>query len=54
MAENNNDFEEKANKAFSIERKEDYVVIALATITVILVFTGAIDGNFFSSLFIKY
>lgn len=45
------EWEEKAKSTFSAERKEDFVVLVLATITVILVMTGVIGPNFFKSLF---
>jgi hypothetical protein len=54
MAEVSKEFEEKAKKTFSAERREDYVVLVIATITVILVLTGVIGSKFFSSLFFKY
>lgn len=52
--EGKGEFEEKAKKTFSAERREDYVVLILAVITVILVLSGIIGSKFFSSLFIKY
>jgi len=48
---NKSDYEAKAKSTFSAERKEDYFVLALATITVALVLTGVIGPNFFKSLF---
>lgn len=57
MATNNEDtqihkeWEDKAKSTFSAERKEDFVVLALAAITVILVMTGVIGPSFFKSLF---
>lgn len=45
------EWEEKAKSTFSAERKEDFVVLVLATITVILVMTGVLGPNFFKSLF---
>lgn len=54
MAEETKGFEEKAKKTFSAERSEDYVVLAIATITVILVLTGIIGSKFFGSLFFGY
>ncbi|MCX8027854.1 MAG: hypothetical protein N3A62_08400 [Thermodesulfovibrionales bacterium] len=45
------EWEEKAKSTFSAERKEDFVVLVLAAITVVLVMTGAIGPNFFKSLF---
>lgn len=52
--EGKREFEEKAKKTFSVERREDYVVLVLAVITVILVLSGIIGSKFYSSLFIKY
>jgi len=46
-----NEWEERASKTFSAERKEDFFVLALAGITVALVWTGLINPNFFKSLF---
>lgn len=51
MAEINKDWEEKAKSTFSAERKEDVVVLIIATITVVLVMTGVIGPKFFGSLF---
>ncbi len=48
------EFEEKAKKTFSAERREDYVVLVLATITVILVLAGVIGKKFYGSLFFGY
>jgi hypothetical protein len=45
------EFEEKAKKVFSAERKEDIWVLILAAITVVLGLTGAITPKTFSSLF---
>jgi len=50
MAENK-EFEDKAKKVFSSERKEDIWVLILAAITVILGLTGVITPKTFSSLF---
>ncbi|MEW6515059.1 MAG: hypothetical protein AB1443_13790 [Pseudomonadota bacterium] len=44
-------YEEKAKSTFSAERKEDYFVLALAAITVVLVLSGAVGPGFFKSLF---
>jgi hypothetical protein len=54
MAKISKEFEEKAKTTFSAERREDYVVLVIATITVALVLLGVIGSGFFSSLFIKY
>jgi hypothetical protein len=45
------EFEEKAKKVFSAERKEDIWVLVLAAITVILGLTGVITPKTFPSLF---
>ena len=45
------EFEEKARKVFSAERKEDIWVLILAAITVILGLTGVITTKTFPSLF---
>ncbi|MCX7896949.1 MAG: hypothetical protein N2441_03660 [Rhodocyclaceae bacterium] len=47
----NVEYEQKAKATFSAERKEDYFVLAVAAIVVILVLTGVIGPNFFKSLF---
>jgi hypothetical protein len=47
----NKQLESKAKAADSAERREDYVVLMLAGITVALVLTGAIGPGFFKSLF---
>lgn len=44
-------YEEKAKSTFSAERKEDYFVLAVAAIVVILVLSGVIGPNFYKSLF---
>jgi len=45
------EFEEKATKVFSAERKEDIWVLVLAAITVILGLAGVITPKTFPSLF---
>jgi hypothetical protein len=45
------EFEEKAKKVFSAERKEDIWVLILAAITVVLGLTGVITPKTFPSLF---
>ena len=45
------EFEDKAKKFFSAERKEDIWVLILAAITVILGLTGVITPKTFPSLF---
>ncbi len=47
----NKQWEDKAKAADSAERKEDYMVLTLAGITVALVMTGVIGPTFFKSLF---
>ena len=49
--ETQNAWEDRACKTFSAERKEDTVVLALAAITVVLVWTGILGPKFFGSLF---
>ena len=46
-----NQLEAKAKTADSAERREDYMVLLLAAITVTLVSTGVIGPTFFKSLF---
>jgi hypothetical protein len=46
-----NEWEDRACKTFSAERKEDFVVLVLAGITVLLVWVGSIGPKFFNSLF---
>ncbi len=53
MGEINKELEAKAKATFSAERKEDFVVLVIATIVVVLVLTGVIDPKFYSSLFFK-
>ncbi len=50
---NRSEWEDRACKTFSAERREDIVVLVLAAITVVLVWSGIIDAGFFSSLFFK-
>lgn len=45
------EFEKKAQETFSAERKEDFFVLILAAIAVILVKIGVIGPNFVKSLF---
>jgi len=42
---------DKAKAQDSAERKEDYMVLALAAVAVVLVLTGVIGPNFMKSLF---
>lgn len=53
MGEVNKELEAKAKATFSAERKEDFVVMIIAAIVVILVLTGVIGPKFYSSLFFK-
>lgn len=45
------DYAGKAKETFSVERKEDYLVLLISAIVVILVITGAIGPDFVKSLF---
>jgi len=45
------DWEDRACQTFSAERKEDFVVLVLAGITLALVWTGLVGPQFFKSLF---
>lgn len=51
MAEESREWQERAEKTFSAERKEDIVVLIISTITVILVLSGIIGPKFYKSLF---
>jgi hypothetical protein len=44
-------YEAKAKSTFSAERKEDYFVLVVSAITVVLVLTGVIGPTFVKSLF---
>ncbi len=44
-------WQDKAKAQDSAERKEDYMVLVLAAITVVLVMTGVVGPNFMKSLF---
>lgn len=44
-------YEEKAKSTFSAERKEDFFVLGVAAIIVLLVLAGVIGPNFYRSLF---
>ncbi|MCX7988529.1 MAG: hypothetical protein N2647_03700 [Thermodesulfovibrio sp.] len=49
------EFEEKARETFSAERREDYAVLVIATIVVLLVLLGVIDKKIISALYLfKY
>lgn len=43
--------ESKAKTADSAERREDYMVLIIAAVTVVLVYTGMIGPSFYKSLF---
>ncbi len=47
----NQAYENKAQETFSIERKEDYIVLIISAVIVILVMTGIIGPDFVKSLF---
>jgi len=49
--EQNKQWEAKAKASDSAERKEDYMVLILAAITVVLVMSGTVGPTFFKSLF---
>lgn len=51
MEEGSKEFEEKAKKVFSDERKEDIWVLIISAITVILGLAGIITQKTFPSLF---
>ncbi|MDL1967288.1 MAG: hypothetical protein LWW97_01750 [Deltaproteobacteria bacterium] len=51
MEEETREYEEKAKKVFSAERKEDIWVLIISAITVILGLTGIITKKTFPSLF---
>ena len=54
MTENSNlhkEWEDRASQTFSVERKEDFVVLILAAVTVAAVWVGVIGPKFFKSLF---
>ncbi|MCS7149691.1 MAG: hypothetical protein RMI93_02985 [Caldimicrobium sp.] len=49
------ELEAKAQKTFSAERREDYAVLLIAALVVILVLLGVIDNKVISSIYlIKY
>ena len=45
------EFEKKAAETFSAERKEDFFVLIVAAISVVLVLSGVIGKDFVKSLF---
>lgn len=48
-------FEEKAKATFSAERREDYAVLLIAAIVVILVLLGVIDKKVIEAMYVlKY
>lgn len=51
QADQNKQWDAKAKAQDSAERKEDYMVLILAGITVVLVMTGVLGPNFMKSLF---
>jgi hypothetical protein len=51
QADQNKQWGAKAKAQDSAERKEDYMVLILAGITVVLVVTGVLGPNFMKSLF---
>jgi hypothetical protein len=51
QADQNKQWGAKATAQDSAERKEDYMVLILAGIAVVLVVTGVIGPNFMKSLF---
>ncbi len=53
MAEMNKELEAKAKATFSAERKEDFVVLVISAIVVIMVIAGVIGPKFYGSLFLK-
>lgn len=52
MSDQNQEWKDKAASTFSAERKEDFVVLIISTITVLLVVGGIIGPKFYKSLFI--
>ncbi|MEN2994374.1 MAG: hypothetical protein ABDH19_03370 [Thermodesulfovibrio sp.] len=49
------ELEERARETFSVERREDYAVLVIATIVVLLVLLGIIDKKIISALYVlKY
>ncbi|MCS7200070.1 MAG: hypothetical protein N2327_06190 [Caldimicrobium sp.] len=49
------ELEERAEKTFSAERREDYAVLIVAAIVVILVMLGIIDKKVISAIYLlKY
>lgn len=46
-----NEWEDRANQKFSAERKEDFLVLILAAITVVVVCTGLVGSQFFKWVF---
>lgn len=49
------EFESKAKETFSAERREDYAVLIIATIIVLLVLLGVIDKSVISAIYVlKY
>lgn len=48
-----NKWEDKAKSTFSAERKEDFFVLIVSAITVLLVLAGIIGPKFYKSLFLN-
>lgn len=49
------EFEEKAKATFSAERREDYAVLIIATVVVLLVLLGVIDKKVIDAIYVlKY
>ncbi len=46
-----NEWEDQASQKFSAERKEDFLVLILAAITVVVVWTGLVDQQVFKWVF---
>ena len=45
------DYASKAQETFSTERKEDFIVLVISAIVVVLVMTDVIGPNFVKNLF---
>lgn len=49
------DFESKAKETFSAERREDFAVLVIATVVVLLVLLGVVDKKVISAIYmLKY
>ncbi|HSW63699.1 MAG TPA: hypothetical protein VLH56_10385 [Dissulfurispiraceae bacterium] len=51
MSEQSQEWKDKAASTFSAERKEDFVVLVISAITVLLVVGGVIGPKFYKALF---